>query len=171
MKTTLLSLLSLLLATTGRALDAIPQDAKPADTPTFTIAERGPHHRLWTNSAGGTYTELATGMHYLNNGRWVESNEEIEILNGVGLARQGQYQVIFAPSLASTPCIDISAPDGKRFQSRVTGIAYFDRASGQGAWIGETKDAEGLVVGANQVIYPDAFTRTRADTRWRARLW
>src|SRR5712664_3932605 len=79
MKTTILvlSLLPLLLATTGRALDAVPQDAKLADAPTFSIAERGSNHRLWTNSAGGTYTELANGLHYLDpNGQWIESSEQ-----------------------------------------------------------------------------------------------
>src|SRR6266849_1384358 len=167
LKTTLISLLPLLLATTGRALDTFPQDAKPADAPSFSIAERGPNHRLWTNSTGGTYTELANGLHYLDpNGNWVESSEEIQIVNGHGVAQQGQHQVIFAPNVNTVPAIDLSAPDGKRFQSRVTGIAYYDRASGKGAWIGETKDAEGLVVGANQVIYPDAFTTTRADMRY-----
>src|SRR5713226_4266174 len=124
MKTTILCLLSSLLATTGRALDAVPQDAKLADAPSFSIAERGPHHRLWTNSAGGTYTELANGLHYLDpNGNWVESSEEIQIVNGVAFARQGQHQVTFAASPADVPAIDLRMPDGGRLQSRVAGIA------------------------------------------------
>src|SRR5260221_1162056 len=93
MKTTtlLISLLPLLLATTGRALDAFPQDAKPADAPAFTIAERGPHNRLWTNSAGGTYTELANGLHYLDqNGNSAETSDEIQIGNGHDMPYQGQ---------------------------------------------------------------------------------
>src|SRR5260370_4602806 len=92
-----LTLLPLLLATTGRALDAAPQDAAVAGVPTFSIAERGPHHRIWTNSARGTYTELANGMHYLDpNGQWIESHEQIDILNGVAVARPGPHQVSFS---------------------------------------------------------------------------
>ena len=132
MKTALFSLLSLLLATTSRALDTVPQDARVADPPTFAIAERGPHHRIWTNSAGGTYTELANGLHHLDpNGQWVESSEQIEILNGVAVARQGQHQVIFSASPADVPAIDMQMPDGGRLQSRVAGIGYLDGASPQ----------------------------------------
>src|SRR6266853_1053755 len=91
MKTTILCLLPLLLATTGRALDAVAPDAKLADAPSFSIAERGPHHRVvqtatpQTGADGATtyrtniYTELASGMHYLNNGQWVETQEVIEV--------------------------------------------------------------------------------------------
>src|SRR6266853_2667824 len=128
MKTTILCLLPFLLATTGRALDAVAQDAKLADAPTFTIAERGPNHRLWTNSAGGTYTELANGLHYLDqNGNWVESSEEIQIVNGYGVAQQGQHQVVISPNVNQLPATDLLAPDGStRLQSHILGLAYFD---------------------------------------------
>src|SRR5713226_7601513 len=167
MKTTILCLLSSLLATTGRALDAVPQDAKLADAPSFSIAERGPHHRLWTNSAGGTYTELANGLHYLDqNGNWVESSEEIQIVNGYGLAQQGQHQVIFAPNANTVPAIDLLAPDGSiRLQSHVLGMAYYDAASGKSVMIAETKDATGQLIAPNVVLYPDSCTDFRADIR------
>jgi hypothetical protein len=158
MKTTTLCLLTLLLATSSRALDAVPQDAKLADAPAFTIAERGPHHRIWTNSAGGTYTELANGLHHLDqNGQWIESNEQIEILNGVAVARQGQHQVIFSASPADVPAIDLQMPDGGRLESRVAGIAYRDGASGQSAWVALIHDVVGQVHDPNVVIYPAAF--------------
>src|SRR5258706_3805408 len=53
---------------------------------TYAVTERGPNHRVWkrvvaqTNDLGvvsyetnGGYTELATGLHHLVNGQWVES--------------------------------------------------------------------------------------------------
>src|SRR6266446_7103611 len=113
MKTKLLSLLTLLLATSTRALDAVSPDAKPADAPTFSIADRGPHNRIWTNSAGGTYEELATGMHFLDpNGNWAESSEQIQIVNGYGVAQQGQHQVVISPNVNQAPATDLLAPDG-----------------------------------------------------------
>ena len=73
------------------------------------LTERGPHHALWSrlsqyvNSYGDVVTRsndfvaLATGMHFLKDGAWTESREEIEILpSGYAVARQGQHQVIWA---------------------------------------------------------------------------
>ncbi len=167
MKTTLLNLLPLLLATSVRALDAVPQDAPVADAPSFAIADRGPHHRIWTNSAGGTYEELATGMHFFDqNGNWAESSEEIQIVNGYGVAQQGQHQVVISPNINQAPATDLLAPDGvTRLQTHILGLAYFDRASGKSVMIALTKDAIGQLVGPNVVLYPDSFTDFRADVR------
>jgi len=167
MKTTLLSLLPLLLATPVRALDAVPQDAPVADAPSFAIAERGPNHRIWTNSAGGTYEELATGMNFIDQtGNWAESSEEIQILNGYGVAQQGQHQVVISPNVNQAPATDLLVPDGlTRFQTHILGIAYFDASSGKSLMIAVTKDAIGQLVAPNIVLYPDSFTDLRADVR------
>jgi hypothetical protein len=97
-------------------------------------------------------------MHYLDqNGQWIESHEQIDILNGVAVARQGQHQVIFSASPADVPAIDLQMPDGRRLQSRVAGIAYFDGATGQSAWVALIHDVVGQVHDPNVVIYPAAF--------------
>src|SRR5262245_4684236 len=85
------------------------QPGGPTGAP-YTVVERGPHQRVMqsmsfqTNELGAvsvstnSYTELATGMYYVNDeGQWAESREEIEILpRGAGAAaRHGQYKVIF----------------------------------------------------------------------------
>src|SRR5438445_644823 len=83
------------------------------------------------NSAGGTYTELATGMHFLNNGQWAETQERIEVAadGSAAYARQGPCQAVFTANINSVPAIDMLAPDSKRLQSRVLGLAYYDAAS------------------------------------------
>lgn len=134
-----------------------------------TVVERGPHHRVVERIVSETlpdgtvrerkssYTELATGMHYIKEGQWTESKEEIEIFEGAAIARQGAHQVIFAANLNSPGSIDLVAPDGKRFRSHVLGLAYTDYASGRSVMIADVKDSTGAVQAPNKVIYQDAF--------------
>jgi hypothetical protein len=152
----------ILLASGAMALAAAP--ANPV------VVERGPHHRVIERTVTeklpdgraverkSSYTELATGLHYLSErGEWIESKEEIEIFEGAAVARQGQHQVIFAANLNSPGAIDLLAPDGKRFRSHVLGLAYTDYASGKSVMIADVKDSIGAVLPPNQVIYQDAF--------------
>lgn len=144
-----------------------------------TVVERGPHHRVWERIITETlpdgivaerksaYTELATGLHYLKDGEWTESKEEIEIFQGAAAARQGQHQVIFAANLHSPGAIDLLAPDGKRFRSHILGLAYTDAASGRSVMIADVKDSIGAVLPPNQLIYQDAFSGDcMADVRF-----
>jgi hypothetical protein len=144
------------------------------------LLERGPNHRIvrhvtWqTNEVGqisartNNYTEIATGLHYQENGVWKETKEEIEILpNGAGaVARQGGHKVIFAPNLNTPGVIDLETPDGQRLRSHVLGLGYYDPASGRSEIIAEVKSSEGELVGNNQVIYRDAFAGVAADVRY-----
>ena len=80
----------------------------------YSVVDRGPHHRVVqaitqeTNDISETsirtnsYVELATGMHYEENGQWLESREEIELLpNGRGAAAlHGAHKVFFPTDIA-----------------------------------------------------------------------
>ncbi len=143
----------------------------------FTVVERGPHHRTFEKTServlpGGVvttekerYIELATGMHYKQGEQWLETREEVEIVNDNAVARQGPHQVIWNSNANSPGAIDLLTDSG-RFRSHVIGIALTDRASGASAMIAEIKDSVGVVVGANQVIYPDAFDGIKASIRY-----
>src|SRR6266576_3863975 len=114
-------------------------DAKAASPGEATIVERGSNHRVWrrvediqigkrTRQQVHQYTEMATGMHYTKPdapGQWFESKEVIEIVNGFGVATQGEIQVIFSPNLNTSGAIDAVTPHG-RFQSTVLGLAFTD---------------------------------------------
>ncbi|HZQ46845.1 MAG TPA: hypothetical protein VFC07_07540, partial [Verrucomicrobiae bacterium] len=88
-----------------------------------SITDVGPNSRTWewtnyqTSSTGQipekhSYVELATGMHYLKDGKWVESKEQIHLLpDGSAAATEGQYQVYFPPNLYSG-AIELVTPDG-----------------------------------------------------------
>ena len=163
--------LPVLLAVFGAVatLSAQRVDVNGAGEKEIVVTERGPHHRViermvrelqpdgTVKERKSSYTELATGLHYLKDGQWLESKEEIEIFNGAAVARQGQHQVIFAANLNSPGAIDLLAADGKRFRSHVLGLIYTDYASGKSVMIAEIKDSIGELTVPNQVTYPDAF--------------
>ncbi len=133
------------------------------------VIERGPHHRVYQigNKPGRGYVELATGLHYWEDGRWQDSKEEIEIVNGSAIARHGQHQVIFAANLNSAGAIDMLSPDGKRFRSHLLGLAYTDAASGKSVMIAEVTDSIGAVQMPNKVFYANAFQGDcAADVRY-----
>src|SRR5690349_6723221 len=107
------------------ALDATLADSGGGN---YAIMERGANHKVWARGVWeqdpsgqavartNAYTELATGMHYKNEGGlWAEAKEEIEAFAGGAVARQGQTRVIFANNLATAGAIDLQAPDGQRF--------------------------------------------------------
>ncbi len=145
------------------------------DTP-YAVVDRGANSRVWQRTTYETrpdgrqiphiynYTELATGLHYQQNGQWVESKEQIDILpNGTAEAIQGQHQAYF-PGNIYQGVIELVTPDGKHLRSRPLGLSYADGS--HTVLIAELKDSVGQLVGPNQVIYPDAFTDFKASLRF-----
>ena len=136
-------------------LSALPISASPRPPPPSRITDAGPNHRVWQRTdyetrPDGTvvphlhqYTELASGLEYQENGRWVASVEQIEPYPAGAIARQGQYQVIFANNLNSEGAIDQQTPDAKRLRSNILGLAYYDHASGQTVLIAQVQDSTG----------------------------
>jgi hypothetical protein len=143
--------------------------------------DRGPHHRilytgqLVTNRIGGVMSvtaktnqivELATGLHYLTNNQWLETQEFIEIEGNKGVAKRGPHRVTFSSNPKDAGAIDLTAGDGKRFRSHVLGVSYYDAASGKSVMLAEVQNSQGQVVPPNQVIYTNAFDSINADIRY-----
>jgi hypothetical protein len=115
--------------------------------------EGGVHQR--TNR----YVVLATGLNRWDSHRksWVPANNEIEMVNGRGVARGGQHRVTLAPSTKSAGgMIDLETPQGERITLQPVGLAATD-ASGRSVFIAEVKESAGLLSEANVMTYPDAF--------------
>lgn len=133
--------------------------------PAPTVIERGPHYRVWQTVTAhrngvyltNSYVELATGLHYWEDGRWQDANPQIEVVNGGAVARRGQHQASFARNLNSHGAIELLTPDGKRFRSHILGLAYTDSETLQTVLIAELKNAHGVILPPNQVYYEDAF--------------
>jgi len=149
----------------------------PAAT-SFRVVERGANHRIWQREsyeAGPNghvmtrvhkVTELNTGMHYQQNGEWVESKEVIEGYATGAIARQGPYQVIFANNLNTEGSIELQTPDHKQLKSNILGLGYYDSSTGQAVLVARIKDSYGALSSGNQVIYQNAFDGVTADVRY-----
>jgi hypothetical protein len=108
-----------------------------------------------------SYTEVATGLHYQQNGQWLDSKEEISILpNGTATAIQGQHQAYFPGDIYQGQ-IELVTPDRLQLYSRPLGLSYFDGTNT--VMIAVLTNSIGQVLGANQVIYTNAFTGLNAD--------
>jgi len=173
------AILSFMMA--GRINAATNADPGAATTPPtdYEVIERGANHRVWQRTEYETlpdgsvvphlhqYTELASGLHYLNgSGQWVESQEQIEAYPQGAIARQGQFQAIFADNLNTPGAIDVQTADGNRLRSTILGLMYVDPATGDAVTIARLQDSEGQLISANQVLYTNAFEGVLADVRY-----
>ena len=144
----------------------------------YSEAERGADYVVWqklqqqTNASGrvitttNSFTELATGMHFQQNGQWVDATANIQLTTNGASALQGQHQVFFAGNINTDGAVEVVTPDGKSLRSHILGLSYFDTATRQSVLIAELKDATGQLVSSNEVDYPDSFTDFRADVRY-----
>src|SRR6266487_5010167 len=85
------------------------------------ISEVGPHDRVWRsvtidqlgNTNVHSYTELATGLNFLNpdTGRYEPSQERFEITkDGHAVARFGQHRVILSGDVNTGGSVDMLTP-------------------------------------------------------------
>src|SRR5436190_22125891 len=160
-----------------RAQVASVSSPAPVDSSKFpALVDVGPHHRVWQTLAvdeqGQTnvssYTELATGLNYLNPAtvQWEESRAEFRITNGYAAATNGQHQVILAPNINSAGPVALMTPDGKLFLSNPMGLSFFDTATGTNVLVAEVKDCIGQFLPPNVILYDDAFTDVRGAIRY-----
>ena len=113
-----------------------------------------------------SYTELATGLHYLQDGKLVESKAEITLLpQGGAAATQGQHKAYFPPNL-NGGVIDLVMPDGRELKSQIRGLGYYDKATGKNVILAEVRDTEGTLYPPNVIVYENAFNGLHADVRY-----
>src|SRR3954471_19508172 len=166
------------IAFCSSSLPAVETAVKPkADSPPVII-EKGANHRVWQMTSeepapGGktrtvikTYTELGGGMHVFRDGQWIESKEEIEIIPGGAIARQGPLIVNFLPNLNTKGAVDMQDQDGKHYKSQIIGLAYYDHASHNSQLLATLKDAQGELQPPNVIVYVDAFSGLKADVKY-----
>jgi hypothetical protein len=136
-----------------------------AVVPMEAVLERGLNHRVVQNESGGTYTVLADGLCYEENGVLKDSEDLIELApDGSATAARGRHKASFPPTIAGP--VTVTLPDGSRFVARPFCIAYFDSLSGNSVLIAELADAVGELHPPNQVLYPRAFPEAGADVRY-----
>jgi hypothetical protein len=146
----------------------------------WVVAERGPHYKVLERvvpvqlddgtleESTNRYVEIATGLHYWDEGEWRESREEFEVLpTGYAVAAQGQHKVILSPVLNdSEGAVFFETPEGKVMRSTILGLSLRDRLTGEQLLIAEIVDTVGQRIVPNQVIFPDCFDDVHADVRF-----
>jgi len=143
------------------------------------VIDKGPHHRTWENTVTEmlpsgrqaqrttSFVELASGMHYLKDGAYHESSDEIELFQDGAVARQGAHQIIFSPNFNTAGVIDLLTPDGKRLHSHILGLGVYDTATGRSTLIAEPHDSIGELHPPNEIVYRRAFDGVAADVLYR----
>jgi hypothetical protein len=164
------------VATCGLAC-ALAGHAQPpgpdAELTPGAVLERGPHHNVLRTSrlelAGegqvaerpARIVQLEDSANYWDEAQaqWAPAVAEIEIVRGIGVARRGQQQALFAPN-ANDPegAVTITTRDGATLRSSVLALAFFDAASGRDVILASVQDALGELVPPNRILYRQALT-------------
>ena len=106
------------------------------------------------------------GLHYLEDGQWVESEEVVEPTPFGAVAPRLAYRASFAANLNTAGAIELAPPDGgKPLRSHFLCLRLTDTSSGRNQIIARIKDAVGEIVPPNHVWYRDAFEGLMADVR------
>lgn len=144
----------------------------PPPTP-YRIIHRQANERTWQRtlyriSSSGklisqthSYKEVASGLCYRQNGQWLDSVEQVNILpDGTAAATNGQHQAYFPIDIYSG-AITLVTPDGTKLQSRPVGLCYDDGTNT--VLLAALTNAVGQLVQDNQVIYTNAFAGLQAS--------
>ena len=147
-----------------------------SNTVGFTCVERSPNSRVWqsqtfiTNDSGevitntASYTELCTGICYLQNGQYVDSVQQINIVGTGAQATQGPCQVTWAADASTAGgAVRLTSPGGSNFTSGVYGLSLRDISTGSNVLIATITNSIGVLNGNNEIDYPSAFSGLQAD--------
>src|SRR5665213_801050 len=119
------------------------QNAAAPEETSYAIVERTPNSRLWeratmeTNVSGvvrtnfHSYQEIRSGLCHVENGAFVDSSDEIDLVADGAQAVHGQAQVHWAAN-ANTQgggAVRLVMAGGDVLQSTVFGISYWDSST------------------------------------------
>lgn len=91
----------------------------------------------------------------------------IRAVPGGGFADYGLQKVFFPLDAKGKQPLTILTPDGRTLACRATFLALHDLASDQHFMLAEVTNQMGMIVGADQVVYTNAFDTLEADLRYR----
>ena len=112
------------------------------------------------------YTEVATGLNYLEDGKWNRSEEGIAPHPDGASAQKGQYKVIFNRELRHPAAITLIGSDGQVLHNHPSGIFYVDRQTGAWIKLSDMSASLGYIAPPNKVIYTNIFVSIKADLRY-----
>ncbi len=125
----------------------------------YTVAQVGPHFRLWRNPAGQSITEVATGMNYWDGQEWTPSRPAFQISpDGTRFSALSiQDPTYLAANLDCLGAVTVTTPDGVTLRSTPIALCLYDPASGQSAIVATVTNCLGALVDDQDVVYEKAF--------------
>ena len=116
------------------------------------------------------YTELANNLNYLNAlGGWEPGVDEIQILTNSGgaAALKGSTRAYFPATIGGQGDgpITLVSRSNTVLKIRPFALYYFDAQSGKSALLASPRQAQGELVGRNQVVYRSVFDGLSCDLR------
>lgn len=114
-----------------------------------------------------SFIEVAAGMHVKNpDGTWTKADPQIKGTRYGAEAVGARHKVFFSANLNADRAIRLTLPDGAELSSRVAGLSYSDPTTGRSVLLAVVKDSVGQIVGANEVIYTNAFEGVECDVQY-----
>jgi hypothetical protein len=172
------ALLSFNSAVAQSALTDTEETAIKASAAGYSIQQRGANDRVWLktssclNAAGelsvttNSFIEVATAMHYNENGEWKESRDLIELTSeGAAAATRGPCKAYFGQNLAGPEGIRLVSRTGLSAQTRPLGLFYHDVASGKTVQLAALRDCGAELLPPNQIVWKGIFDTMDADFR------
>jgi hypothetical protein len=140
------------------------------------VIEKGAHHRVeqWverviddggrTNDIPHTYTVLAAGMHYLENGEWRETVPEFIRIHGGFVAVRGPHKVAVSDNIQVAGAVTVQSSDGVTWKSTPAALALRD-SGGNVQTLGFLKATKADHVSPGTILFRNAFDGVSADVR------
>lgn len=128
------------------------------------VVERGRDYQVCLDKSLSKYTEVRPGMHFLENGQWVKTEEKMWFNNdGSAQALKGPHKIALAKSLSEQRPIQVVTANGVRIWATPSLIQYTDDSSGARIVLGEVQNCRAEQLSDNKVIYRNAFQGIDAD--------
>jgi len=154
------------------SLRSAEADRSEGNTTPGEVLERGPHHNVLRSfhlelagdgqltPRAGRLVQLEDSINYRDEdlAQWAPAVAEIELVQGIGVARRSQQQALFTPD-ANDPegAVTITTRDGTTLRSSVLALAYYDAASGRDVILATVQSAIGELVPPNRILYRQAL--------------
>ncbi len=148
--------------------------AAPASPPD-PLSTAGPHHQILEVTPPAVFAarvdplpwpavvHLEIGLHRLERGQWIPTDDTIEIQGRHAIARRTAHRVIWTANARHPGAVDLEMPDGLRLRGHCLGLGYYDAASGQSLLLAEVQDCQAELHPPNLLVYPNAFDSLHAD--------
>jgi hypothetical protein len=125
----------------------------------YAVVQRGPHSRLWRNSAGQSVTEITTGLNHWNGTDWVPSDPSFAVspAGTAFVADNIQDPTRLAANLNVAGAVTVTTPHNVTLHSTPLAVGLYDAASGKSVIVATLGNSAGVLADPQHVVYEKAF--------------